>query len=842
MKNRDFLILIVAVISIFLAWIIVSYLGSFANNFPVKSMVIPFIWGCLFVYLYGKRHTYLALNSYIIFLLFLLADRLNFEFIPAGVHVAYLIVSIFSVFLFILLYQNLFCKKPRAASVFGYVVTFTFYVLPLFYIIYAISFNVSVSREVFYAISQTNLGESLAFVDDYISLYWLLLILLANFGVGFLLLRQEEKEARLIEKSLLIFLVAIFAALSYTNRDQVRLYSFAKNTISEYWNELEKFRQTQNRINSDKVIFDAIKNEKGEVYIVVIGESLNKENMGLYGYVRDTSPLLSEYQKNDKLLVFDNAYSVHTHTMPVLSQGLTESDQFNTKDYYDSLSVVNVLNKADVETFWVTNQQIVGKWDNLVSVIAHQVDNLFALNKSIGERAQSQEFDGVVIDKVKELLEVESDKNRVIFVHLMGNHWDYCKRFPENYQYFSGDLRIPYFGSMKLNKDKLAKLNCYDNSVLYNDYVVSSLISLLEEKDNVNGLLYFSDHADDVIGGLGHNATLFTFEMTQIPLVMWLSDTYKYRYSDKVTSLKNNQNSLFSNDRVYDTLIGLFNVKTEKYKFVNDLSSSAYYMQEDEAKTLHGKIPYESNDNYRYHQRKNITQLQLRSETSRIIPHRVNSVGKLKDVWFDGFKSFELDVRFGDYGNNQFIVGHDLGDQSEMSFENFLSLISSTEIKKIWVDFKNLTETTSKGALARLNYLDERFNLKGKLIIESGSTGEFFSKFKNDGWHISYYLPTGKIIKFQNENKAIEMNELAEIIVEQSESQKLSAVSFDRRLYPFVKKYLEPRISNDVVYHTWDLSLKLFDSKLREKIMKNDYYVDQRVKTILLPYKSPYNL
>ena len=66
-----------------------------------------------------------------------------------------------------------------------------------------------------------------------------------------------------------------------------------------------------------------------------------------------------------------------------------------------------------------------------------------------------------------------------------------------------------------------------------------------------------------------------------------------------------------------------------------------------------------------------------------------------------------------------------------MSFEKFLSFISSAEVKKIWVDFKNLAGTNAKDALARLNYLDERFNLKGKLIIESESTGEFFRKLFN---------------------------------------------------------------------------------------------------------------
>ncbi len=71
--------------------------------------------------------------------------------------------------------------------------------------------------------------------------------------------------------------------------------------------------------------------------------------------------------------------------------------------------------------------------------------------------------------------------------------------------------------------------------------------------------------------------------------------------------------------------------------------------------------------------------------------------------------------------------------------------------------------------------------------------------------------------------------------------QNLDAVSFDHRLYPFVKQYLEPLISDDIAYHTWYApSLKSINFK--DNLLKNKLYLDNRVKTLLTPYKSQFDL
>jgi glucan phosphoethanolaminetransferase (alkaline phosphatase superfamily) len=843
MDRKPYLFILIEITLVFIAWFLVNYFSSYPYDIPqTKALAIPFVWACLFVYLKGKQHTYIAINSYIIFLLFLFADRLNFGAVPPNVHIAYLLLSIFCVFLFISIYQNLLPKKPRYASIFSFSITLILYVIALFYIIYSINFNAGISREVFYAILQTNVDEAMDYAKDNISPLWVGLVFLVSLFIGFLLLRQEAKETALIEKSLLIFLVAIFGVLSFSNRDNIRIYSFANSTITEYWQELALFKRTQERLKSNKIRFEAVKSEVGETYLIVIGESLNKKNMGIYGYFRNTTPLLAEYLNSDNFIVFDNAYSIHIQTMQTLSHALTEVSQRNRKGYYSSPSIVNVLNKAGIETHWITNQNLAGRWDNLVSLIAHQADHLNALNKTIGARVESQNFDDAVIDKVNEVLQTDTKKNRVIFVHLMGSHGDYCERYPVEYNIFSGKLNESEFGKLSINKKWQQKLNCYDNSVVYNDFVVSSLISLIEPKDGVNGLVYFSDHGEDAVRGLMHNQSNFTFDMTQIPLLMWLSDGYKTSFSDKYSALQKNKNSLFPNDRIYDTLVGLLNIYTDNYAVINDLSSSAYYMKEDDATTLHGDIEYTSEGNHYYHQKKNISHLLKIEQLNRIIPERVNSIGKLKDIWFDNFRAFEIDVHYSDDPSDQFAIGHNRSVSSDIPLEEFIASITPSRVKKILLDFKNLTEENAERAFETLNRLDKQFSLKNKLIIESETIGSFYGKYQEAGWHISYFLPTNEITPLIEGNKTNAMEDLAKSIFEQVAGQNLASISFDRRAYPFVKKYLEPLVSENIEYHLRDPSIKLFDSDFQSELSNKNYLNDDRVKTITLPFESRFHL
>ena len=816
--------------------LIVSVQGT---QFEIQNILIPFLWSILFIFLFGKNHSYIASNSYIIFLLILFAERLNFGILTLENIITYMLFLFSMTFIFTFIYQELIIlKKFRIASIISYITAFLIYIIPLFFIIYALNFDTKVTKDILYAVFQSNSMESYEYISDFISIKYILLFIFITTLLGGLLYKQEKKETLKIEKSLLIFMIITFLSLSIMKFSQLQLPNFLINSFDKYYTELKLFKQVQEKRKAGEINFNASKKGVGETYVVVIGESLNKKHMGIYGYLRNTTPLLSKINQNKDLIVFDNVYSNHVHTVPVLSFALTEANQYNKKTYYESLSIIEILNKADIETYWLTNQTIYGSWDNMVSVLASLSDNLIALNTSIGAQLITQKYDGALIKKVQKVLAEKSNKNRVIFVHLYGSHQMYDSRYPKNiYSKYTDKLALSEFGT-KAAKNK--QINYYDNSIVYNDYVISSILKSLQKESGVNGFIYMPDHADDVIRKLAHTVDKFTYEMTQIPMIAWFSKGYKEKYTNRYNNLLNNANTLYSNDMFYDTLIGVFDIKTDKYDSKYDFTSKDYTLNPKDALILHGKKHYTDKSNYIYWQKKNTKYLIDTKKSSRIFPHRVNSIGKLHDIWNNGFRSFEVDVRFGDTNATIFQMGHNHGVMS-LSLEEFLDTIDHLQIKRVRIDFKNLNKYNYKKALDRLQYLDKVFNIKNKFLIESGTTSEVFQAFNKNGWHTSYYLPTSQIIKLMKKDNKAEMQELAIKIAKQTKIQNLDAISFDHRLYPFVKQYLEPLISDKIVYHTW-YAPSLNSINFKAHLLKNKLYLDNRVKTLLTPYKSQFEL
>ncbi len=809
--------------------------------FKFKSFLILFLWSIFFIFLFWKKYIYIAINSYIIFILILFAEKLNFGILSFQHILTYSILLFTLTLIFTFVYHELtILKKYKIVSIFSFIMTFMIYIIPLFFIIYALNFDHKVTKEILYAIFQSNSSESYEYISDFISIKYILLFIVITATTGVLLYIQEKKETITIKKSLSIFIIITFLSIVLIYFSQLRLPEFVIDGFETYHKELELFKRVQEKRKTGKIIFNATKKAEGETYIIIIGESLNKKHMGIYGYLRQTTPLLSKKNDAGDLLVFNNAYANHTHTNQVLQLSLTEANQYNKKSYYDSLSVIDILKKADIETYWLTNQNIYGIWDNMVSVIARLSDYLITLNTNIGGHTRTQKFDGALIDQVKKILANKTDRNRVIFVHLIGNHSSYSSRYPEEeYSIYKKRLKLGDFGT-NAYKNSSKIINYYDNSVTYNDYVISSILNEFQKEKGANAFIYMSDHADDVIKNLGHNSGNFTYEMVQIPMIAWFGDDYKKIYNDKYSTLISHKNTLFSNDMFYDTLIGLFDIKTDKYNSQYDLASSEYELNSKNALVLHGKKKYADKSNYIYWQKVNTQYLVDSNQSSRIFPHRVNSTGKLKDIWNDGFRSFELDAHFNGNDRDYFQMGHHSGVMG-VKMEDFLLSVKHSDIQRIWFDFKNLNQENHKAAIKRLEYLDRKYDIKKKFIVESGTTDPFFKEFRKAGWHTSYYMPTRRIAEMLKEKKIFELKKLATQIAKQVKSQNVSAVSFDHRLYPFVKQYLESLIDKNIVYHIW-YAPSLSSKSFKQDLQKYKLYLDTRVKTLLSTYKSQFNL
>ena len=257
--------------------------------------------------------------------------------------------------------------------------------------------------------------------------------------------------------------------------------------------------------------------------VLVIGESTNRQRMSLYGYPRPTTPELDKLR--DQLDVFDNVITPRPYTIEALQQVLTFADEENPDLYLSTPSLVSMMKQAGYKTFWITNQQTMTKRNTMLTTFSEQADQQVYLNNNRNQNAA--QYDGDVIEPFNKAL-ADAAPRKLIVVHLLGTHMSYQYRYPSTFDKFQDREGVP----AGIRDDQLPTYNSYDNAVLYNDFVVSSLIKDYARTDPNGFLLYLSDHGEDVFDSAGHstlgrNENKPTAPMYTIPFMAWASPKWR---------------------------------------------------------------------------------------------------------------------------------------------------------------------------------------------------------------------------------------------------------------------------------------------------------------------------
>ncbi|RBB99602.1 phosphoethanolamine transferase CptA [Pseudomonas sp. MWU12-2115] len=263
--------------------------------------------------------------------------------------------------------------------------------------------------------------------------------------------------------------------------------------------------------------------DKPSTLVLVIGESTNRQRMSLYGYPRKTTPELDKLK--DQLAVFDNVITPRPYTIEALQQVLTFADEENPDLYLSTPSLVSMMKQAGYKTFWITNQQTMTKRNTMLTTFSEQADEQVYLNNNRNQNAA--QYDGDVIEPFNKAL-TDPAQRKLIVVHLLGTHMSYQYRYPPTFDKFQDRTGVP----AGVRDDQVPTYNSYDNAVLYNDFVVSSLIKDYAKSDPNGFLLYLSDHGEDVFDSAGHNTlgrneNKPTAPMYTIPFMAWASPKWR---------------------------------------------------------------------------------------------------------------------------------------------------------------------------------------------------------------------------------------------------------------------------------------------------------------------------
>lgn len=468
--------------------------------------------------------------------------------------------------------RRLICALSYAALV---VSTF----MPLFVWGYwIVSGGYVISSSILLTLFQTNLDEALAYLNNQNAFLWILGLLglfLAIAGVVKILRNALQVEVQLPGRcEVLFWIVFTVIGMFVVNKDlyEYRPYHIGmevKDVLQGYraYGEARAMREARLKDLHDLKIVS-----QGGVFVLVIGESETRNHMQIYGYDRETTPWLQEQRKNKENIIFFNAYSNHTHTVPVLTYALSEKNQYNEIDLKNAYSLIEIANAAGYETYWISNQRKFGVWDTPVGAIGSAALYQKWMNNRIGRGVETDYYDDILLSQIP----TECAKDALIVIHLMGCHVAYGDRYPHTDAYFLGTE---------------PSVDEYDNTVRYNDYILSKIYERVRSLPNFKGMIYFSDHGEDPDRGLGHESSKFTWPMARIPLVMWLSDEFQTERPQAFTYLKAHEQAYWTNDLVYDVMIDLLSIEGVPHRDLQyDLASENYKIAKETAMTLHGSV------------------------------------------------------------------------------------------------------------------------------------------------------------------------------------------------------------------------------------------------------------
>ncbi len=281
----------------------------------------------------------------------------------------------------------------------------------------------------------------------------------------------------------------------------------------------------QNKKNEKEILLPNAKigDHVKSVVVLVIGESARSKNFSLYGYSRNTNPLLS----NTPNLYHFNATSCATYTTAGVKCILEHE---NTSSLYEILP--NYLYRNNVEVIWRTSN-----WGEPPVHIKNYItaDDLGKTCKS-----GNCSYDEILLQGLKEQIRASTKEKILVVLHTSTSHGpSYNKKYPKTFEKFS-----PTCGSVELGKCTSQELyNAYDNTIVYTDFLLHSVIQQLKElPEYQSSMIYVSDHGES----LGENnlymhgipKSLAPAEQYDIPFIVWVSP--QSRQVKKISSVTQN--------------------------------------------------------------------------------------------------------------------------------------------------------------------------------------------------------------------------------------------------------------------------------------------------------------
>lgn len=311
--------------------------------------------------------------------------------------------------------------------------------------------------------------------------------------------------------------------------------------------------------------------------ILIIGETFNRHHSDLYGYPLPTNPCLRK--KNP--IVFTDVVTPYNATTLAFRELLSFEEVGGPYKWYETPLFPAFFKAAGYNVVFYSNQYVVegglDYYDSSAGFFNHPSIYKLLFNE---RNHQKHIFDMQIVDDYKQnRANIEAASKNLIIFHLEGQHSPAVERFPREFAKFSAsDYTRP-----ELTMDQRQYIADYDNATLYNDRVVSEIISMFEDKNAI--IIYFADHGEEIYDFRDKAGRFSDFEQSgadgirnqlDVPFLVFMTDQYRTSHPDILASIESAKNRPFMTDYLPHLMLWLGGIDSKWYDDSKNLFSDSY--------------------------------------------------------------------------------------------------------------------------------------------------------------------------------------------------------------------------------------------------------------------------
>lgn len=503
------------------------------------------------------------------------------------------------------LYLLFFSAAKRPGKMIWWAFIFVFFAAFQLVLLYLFGTGV-IAVDMFLNLVTTNPGEAMELLDNLapavVGVFVVYLPLLILGGVN---IRRDSRlsvsfQQRVRHWAMQIGAIGLFCLLaSYLVVDDYRMRNqlYPVNICYNLYLAFERNAASENYKEASRNFkFDARSEHSAtapEVYVMVVGETARAHNFSLYGYPRNTNPLLS---KTPGIKAFPNVTTQSNTTHKSVPMLLSAASAEDFERLFHEKGILAAFKEAGFHTVFISNQL---PNHSFIDFLGEQADEHYFLKKE--DASQGNHYDEDLLQKLDEILPLADASSsahyhyryRKLFVvlHSYGSHFNYQERYPRSFAYFKPDSR-----SEAKSENRRDLLNAYDNTIRYTDYILHGIIERLQKWEGVqtktdgvydqptSAMLYTSDHGENIFDDdrhlFLHAAPKASDYELHVPFIIWTSEGFCKQYPDILKALgENRTKQVQSSLSAFHTMLGIGGIQTRYRKDEYSVASDKYHPQ-----------------------------------------------------------------------------------------------------------------------------------------------------------------------------------------------------------------------------------------------------------------------